>query len=114
MRQVSFLARKAVPVAVEAFSIRRTLVTFMRQALRAQSALLVRGSSLRIMSMVFRPANIRVINRRVDRLGRHSHRFPLAREKQRTAAPRNCCLTRSAISEVELQCELNNPRTVGC
>jgi hypothetical protein len=32
--------------------------------LRAESALLVRGSSRRITIMRFRPANIRVINRR--------------------------------------------------
>ena len=37
----------------------------MRNGLRAQPAHLVRGSSRRIMSMRFRPANIRVINRRV-------------------------------------------------
>jgi hypothetical protein len=99
MKPVSSFVRKAVPVAVEAFSIRRTLRCFMRQALRAQSALLVRGSSRRIMSMRFRPANIRVINRRVDRLGRHSRCFPLAREKHSRAAPQNCNLTRSAISK---------------
>src|SRR5215472_9559985 len=37
----------------------------MRYRLRAQPAHLVRGSSRRIMTMRFRPANIRVINRRV-------------------------------------------------
>ena len=37
--------------------------------LRAQPALLVRGSSRRITIMRFRPANIRVINRRDSRLG---------------------------------------------
>jgi hypothetical protein len=99
MKPVLSFVRKAVPVAVEAFSIRRTLRPFMRQALRAQSAFLVRGSSRRIMSMRFRPANIRVINRRVDRLGRHSRCFPLATENQSRAAPQNCSLTRSAISE---------------
>ncbi len=36
----------------------------MRKGLRPQPAHLVRGSSRRIMSMRFRPANIRVINRR--------------------------------------------------
>ena len=56
----------------------------MRQALEAQPAFLVRGSSRRIMSMRFRPANIRVINRRVDRLGRHSRCFPLARRATRS------------------------------
>jgi hypothetical protein len=43
---------------------RRTLVRFMRYG-TAQPASLVRGSSRRIMTMRFRPANIRVINRRV-------------------------------------------------
>jgi hypothetical protein len=95
------------------FSIRRALESFMRLALRAQSAFLVRGSSRRIMSMRFRPANIRVINRRADRLGRHSRCFPLAREKQRRAAPRNCCLTRSAISEREFRGQLNQARRRG-
>jgi hypothetical protein len=37
----------------------------MRHGLRTQPARLVRGSSRRIMTMRFRPANIRVINRRV-------------------------------------------------
>jgi hypothetical protein len=37
----------------------------MRNGFRAQPARLVRGSSRRIMTMRFRPANIRVINRRV-------------------------------------------------
>jgi hypothetical protein len=38
----------------------------MRNGLRPQPARLVRGSSRRIMTMRFRPANIRVINRRVS------------------------------------------------
>ena len=37
----------------------------MRYGLRPQPAQLVRGSSRRIMTMRFRPANIRLINRRV-------------------------------------------------
>ena len=37
----------------------------MRHRLRPQPARLVRGSSRRIMTMRFRPANIRVINRRI-------------------------------------------------
>ena len=36
----------------------------MRYGFRAQPALLVRGSSRRIMTLRFRPAYIRVINRR--------------------------------------------------
>ena len=40
----------------------------MRNGFRTQPAHLVRGSSRRIMSMRFRPANIRVINRRASSL----------------------------------------------
>jgi hypothetical protein len=40
---------------------------------RARPALLVRGSSRRITIMRFRPANIRVINRRHSRLGHHRY-----------------------------------------
>jgi hypothetical protein len=39
---------------------------------RTEPAMLVRGSSRRITIMRFRPANIRVINRRTSRLDRHS------------------------------------------
>ena len=85
-------------MAAESNTERRVLVSSMRQALWARPALLVRGSSRRITIMRFRPANIRVINRRDDRLGRHSHCFPLAREKQRKPTPR-MFLTCSSISE---------------
>ena len=43
---------------------RRILLCSMRYSLQAQSARLVRGSSRRIMTLRFRPAYIRVINRR--------------------------------------------------
>jgi hypothetical protein len=69
-------------VAVERNTERRALVSFMRQALWAQPALLVRGSSRRITSMRFRPANTRVINRRDDRLDRHLRCFPLVGGKR--------------------------------
>ena len=49
--------------------------------LRAEPALLVRGSSRRITIMRFRPANIRVINRRENYLDRDLRR--LLREKRR-------------------------------
>jgi len=87
-----------VRVAVEPNTERRVLVSSMRQALWAQPALLVRGSSRRITIMRFRPANIRVLNRRDDRLGRRPYCFPLAREKQRKPTPR-MYLTGSSISE---------------
>jgi hypothetical protein len=85
-------------MAAESSTERRILVRSMRQALWAQPALLVRGSSRRITIMRFRPANIRVINRRDDRLGRRPHCFPLAREEQRKPTPR-MYLTGSSISE---------------
>jgi hypothetical protein len=69
-------------VAVEGLTKRRILISFVRQALRAQSAFSVRGSSRRITSMRFRPANTRVINRRDDRLDRHLRCFPLVGGKQ--------------------------------
>ena len=43
--------------------------------LKTQPALVVRGSSRRITIMRFRPANIRVINRRKSSLDRYSRRF---------------------------------------
>jgi hypothetical protein len=51
--------------------------------LRTQSAQLVRGSSRRITIMRFRPANIRVINRRDSRLDRDLHYFRRTRERKR-------------------------------
>src|SRR5580692_7102344 len=90
--------RKAVRMAAESNTERRVLVCSMRQGLWAQPAFLVRGSSRRITIMRFRPANIRVINRRDNRLGRRPHCFPLAREEQRKPKPR-MYLTGSSISE---------------
>ena len=51
-------------MAADGHTKRRILLTSMRYSLRAQSAPLVRGSSRRIMTLRFRPAHIRVINRR--------------------------------------------------
>jgi len=51
-------------VAADGHTKRRILVRSMRYGLWAQPALLVRGSSRRIMTLRFRPAYIRVINRR--------------------------------------------------
>jgi hypothetical protein len=99
-----------VRMAVESNTERRVLVPSMRQALWAQPALLVRGSSRRITIMRFRPANIRVINRRDDRLGRRPYCFSLVREKQRKPTPQ-MFLTRSSISEGEMQGKLNQART---
>ena len=58
------------------------------EGLRAEPASLVRGSSRRITIMRFRPANIRVINRRENHLDRDLR--CLLREKRRkkkTVAP---------------------------
>ena len=95
-------------LAAESNTERRVLVISMRQALWAQPALLVRGSSRRITIMRFRPANIRVINRRDDRLGRRPHCFPLAREEQRKPTPR-MFLTRSSISVIQALQERSDP-----
>ena len=55
---------KTEKMAAGGHTKRRILLTSMRYSLRAQSAPLVRGSSRRIMTLRFRPAHIRVINRR--------------------------------------------------
>ena len=79
------LIERAIEVAVEGATKRRTLVPFM-QCVSNESdtnsggtkpAHLVRGSSRRMMNMRSRPSNIRVINRRDDRLDRHLCCSPL-------------------------------------
>jgi hypothetical protein len=55
----------AEPVAAEGPRKGEPSSPSMRYGLRTQPAHSVRGSSRRIMTMRFRPANIRVINRRV-------------------------------------------------
>jgi len=55
----------AEPMTAQGPTKRRILLIFYAERFLAQPARLVRGSSRRIMSMRFRPANIRVINRRV-------------------------------------------------
>src|ERR1700683_1128991 len=76
--------RKAVRMAVEPNTERRVLVCSKRQALWAQPALLVRGSSRRITIMRFRPANIRVIKRRENYLDRDLRCLPRGRKKKKT------------------------------
>jgi hypothetical protein len=56
----------AAPVTVQGPRKGESSSRSMRNGLRSQPALSVRGSSRRIMSMRFRPANIRVINRRAS------------------------------------------------
>lgn len=60
--------RATVQAAGRAERGRRILVRFMRYGSTAQPASLVRGSSRRIMTMRFRPADIRVISRRFSRI----------------------------------------------
>ena len=75
-------------------------------------ALQVRGSSRRIMSMWFRPANIRVINRSADSLDRHLYGCAIIGEEQRACAlPGKKLLTRLAISELQFERKLNGPRS---
>jgi hypothetical protein len=62
-----FWQAEAEQAAVETHTERRILVRFMR----SQPAFLVRGSSRRIMTVRFRPAYIRVINRRDSALNCH-------------------------------------------
>ena len=54
----------AAPVTEREDTERRILLTFVRHGFPTQPASSVRGSSRRIMTMRFRPADIRVINRR--------------------------------------------------
>jgi hypothetical protein len=57
--------RATVPVTGPGRTKRRILLFFMRYGVTTQPASLVRGSSRRITIMRFRPADIRVINRRI-------------------------------------------------
>ena len=54
----------AVQVTERENTARRILLSFVRYGFPTQPAFSVRGSSRRIMTMRFRPADIRVINRR--------------------------------------------------
>src|SRR6267143_2980740 len=78
-------------------------------------AFLMRGSSRRMMSMRFRPANIRLINRRADRLDRHLCRLPLTCPKRKSQPkPKHpppssgTYLTMFPISEHQFERELND------
>jgi hypothetical protein len=56
---------------------------------RTEPALIVRGSSRRITIMRFRPANIRVINRRENYLDHDLRCLPRAGEKKKKAVARS-------------------------
>ena len=60
------VSRTAAPMVAQGPRKGEPSLPSMRHRLRPQPARLVRGSSRRIMSMRFRPANIRVINRRAS------------------------------------------------
>ena len=77
----------------------------MQYGLRTQPAPLVRGSSRRIMSMRFRPANISVINRRdsseavigpavQNPLHQRDHVPPYAARRNHIAVPERCSPSR--------------------
>ena len=57
--------------------------------LRIEPALLVRGSSRRITIMRFRPANIRVINRRENYLDHYSRFLLRGSKKKKKTVPRS-------------------------
>jgi hypothetical protein len=59
------------------------------EGLRTESTSLVRGSSRRITIMRFRPANIRVINRRENHLD-HDLRCLLKRKKKKKKKENSC------------------------
>ena len=59
---------------------------FYAVGLRTEPALIVRGSSRRITIMRFRPANIRVINRRENYLDHDPRCLLRGRKKKKTAA----------------------------
>jgi len=75
---------EAEQAAVEAHTVRRILL----RSMRSQPALLVRGSSRRIMTVRFRPAYIRVINRRFRGLNCHLLGFQNRRAGTWTMNPR--------------------------
>jgi hypothetical protein len=74
--------RTAEPMTAQGTRKGEPSLSSMRNGLRPQPARLVRGSSRRIMSMRFRPANIRVINRR------ESSSLSSARLSEQVNAPR--------------------------
>jgi hypothetical protein len=79
-----FWQAEAEQATVETHTERRILL----RSMRSQSALLVRGSSRRIMTVRFRPAYIRVINRRYQRLNCHLLCFPNKKAGSWTKHPR--------------------------
>src|SRR5260370_26092847 len=113
---IEMLSERAVEVAVEGTMTRRTLVPFMQRVCESdtnsagtKSAHLVRGSSRRMIFMRFRPSNIRVINRRDDRLDRHLCCSPSPDNQHANGPPPKFLLTPLSISEDQFQRELERP-----
>jgi hypothetical protein len=88
---------EAEEVAVEAHTVRRILASSMR----SQPAPLVRGSSRRIMTVRFRPANIRVINRRFRGLNCHPLGFQNKRAGSWTLNPSAGPMTNQILSGLD-------------
>ena len=94
-------SRTAEPTTAQGPRKGESSSTSMRYRLRPQPAQLVRGSSRRIMSMRFRPANIRVINRRA----RSSAVFGSAvRNPSALSSPTGTC-SRSAAHRRSSECQ---------
>jgi hypothetical protein len=99
----------------------------MRNGLRPQPARLVRGSSRRIMTMRFRPANIRVINRRVcswavtgpavqkqtSSKPTSGNVFPLRRPSKMWWMPERCSPSRVRFAAPNIGAPLTAPRRSG-
>jgi hypothetical protein len=99
----------------------------MRYGPRPQPALLVRGSSRRIMTMRFRPANIRVINRRVCSWAvvgpavqnrtrskpTSGNVFPLRRPSIGPGVPERCSQSRVRFAAPKTDAPLTAPRRSG-
>jgi len=98
----------------------------MRYGLRLQPAHLVRGSSRRIMTMRFRPANIRVINRRVCSWAvigpavqnqrsklTNGNVFPLRRPSKQGWMPERCSTSRVRCAAPNYGAPLTPPRRSG-
>ena len=98
----------AAPMTVEGLRKGEPSTKSMLYGLRTQPALLVRGSSRRIMSMRFRPANISVINRRASseavigpavqnpllKAHQRDHVPPYAARRNHIAVPERCSHSR--------------------
>ena len=114
----------AEPMAVQGPRKGESSYDSMRYGFRTQPARLVRGSSRRIMTMRFRPANIRVINRRVCSWAvigpavqnqtrskpTSGNVFPLRRSSTRPEVPERCSQSRVRFAAPKSGAPLTAPR----